>query len=904
MDENSSSNQAWRNLSRRHFVKIAALGVASAALTTGLAVQTTRPTSAAPVNISKATYRDKTLAGILGQVAGVLSGYEFIQNTPLADSYWTGFTYGPYSGDNPYYPPSDYPGFDRLNGPHFLANQVGGDDDYHMEFFIQHMFNDLQSAKMTYQYIRDRWLYYYVGDWGGPAEAMRLMRDEGMIPPLTGQAEFNYFYWLTEAYIETEMVGMLTPGMPNAGRDLTGKFASVVAEGDPVIWAKFLGTMYALAYFNNDAPTIMAEASKVLPRNSWPYQMYQAAVNAHATYPTNWRSAQAALMNIRRNVYQTDNPMAIPDINNGSLVLAILYGNNDYTETGRIASLIGNDADCTASAALGLMGIIKGTAGTPQVIRDRLNLNNAGVYVNDTTTCYPPRIRQNYPASETWTAIVDLYQQNAERFITANGGTINATSYDIQTQTLATEDVVVINNYDFETGNLNGWSTTNQNRAYAEKNGTAQSGNWKGTIYTASTSEDVKLYVTLTGLTTGATYRANAYVQANQQVRLYAENYGGSYIYAEAVSTFGIAHREWVTRSLEFTVTGTTAQVGIHIPAGVQGWANIDNLYVQKISVPAKTRYEAENVTVSGGVVRTGGGASNGAYIGGLNNVGSYLQFTASPGAGEYRLSINYANAWTDTSKLSLYINGVYQGVVPFPRTAAWGTFQRNLIHVPVSLAAGSNTIKLTKENASQGFVEVDYFELGDYPAPVYNTPAGGSTSTSGTGYVVNSPDASMQSGSKVHNPSYEDCPAPQANSIPLYSRGWQVWPGPSGQDGNASYTELGGHSGLYRNTHSKATAYEVYTYQNITGLTNGLHTLKAWVVTTGGQIAKFMSAKNYGGAELTATIPANGGPNWQQITISDIPVTNGTCTIGFYSKANAGNWLSFDDVEFYRQVQ
>ena len=37
---------------------------------------------------------------------------------------------------------------------------------------------------------------------------------------------------------------------------------------------------------------------------------------------------------------------------------------------------------------------------------------------------------------------------------------------------------------------------------------------------------------------------------------------------------------------------------------------------------------------------------------------------------------------------------------------------------------------------------------------------------------------------------------------------------------------------------------------------------------------------------------------SWTQVTIPNIPVTNGQCTIGFYSVAGAGQWLNFDDVE------
>ncbi|MDB5058009.1 MAG: hypothetical protein JWO59_1481 [Chloroflexi bacterium] len=36
-------------------------------------------------------------------------------------------------------------------------------------------------------------------------------------------------------------------------------------------------------------------------------------------------------------------------------------------------------------------------------------------------------------------------------------------------------------------------------------------------------------------------------------------------------------------------------------------------------------------------------------------------------------------------------------------------------------------------------------------------------------------------------------------------------------------------------------------------------------------------------------------------ILISSIQVTNGQCTVGFYSKANGGDFMSVDSVQFYR---
>jgi hypothetical protein len=147
-----------------------------------------------------------------------------------------------------------------------------------------------------------------------------------------------------------------------------------------------------------------------------------------------------------------------------------------------------------------------------------------------------------------------------------------------------------------------------------------------------------------------------------------------------------------------------------------------------------------------------------------------------------------------------------------------------------------------------------------------------------------------------VLNPGFEANGA--ATQTPI---NWSTWPGNTGTNADASFTETSGHSGTYRCTHFKATNYEVSTSQTLTGLKNGTYTLSAWVAGGGGQATAIMSAKGYGiGApELTKPVPQSGWPNWSQISISGINVTNGNCTVGFYSNASASQWLSFDDVSF-----
>lgn len=123
---------------------------------------------------------------------------------------------------------------------------------------------------------------------------------------------------------------------------------------------------------------------------------------------------------------------------------------------------------------------------------------------------------------------------------------------------------------------------------------------------------------------------------------------------------------------------------------------------------------------------------------------------------------------------------------------------------------------------------------------------------------------------------------------------GWGVWPA------GAAYTETSGaNSGTSHLTHWSASPYYVATYQGLTGLSNGLYTVRAWARGNGGQ--RQLYVKNFGAGQVTADLPASSA--YTQVVISNINVTNGTAEIGFWSNDPSGNsWLNVDDVTFYKQ--
>lgn len=78
--------------------------------------------------------------------------------------------------------------------------------------------------------------------------------------------------------------------------------------------------------------------------------------------------------------------------------------------------------------------------------------------------------------------------------------------------------------------------------------------------------------------------------------------------------------------------------------------------------------------------------------------------------------------------------------------------------------------------------------------------------------------------------------------------------------------------------------------------LEDGTYTLSAWVMTNAAQKVNQLYAKNYGGDELTQTLPVSD-LGWNKVVIDNIQVTNGQCEIKVYSIANGGDWCNIDNI-------
>ena len=138
----------------------------------------------------------------------------------------------------------------------------------------------------------------------------------------------------------------------------------------------------------------------------------------------------------------------------------------------------------------------------------------------------------------------------------------------------------------------------------------------------------------------------------------------------------------------------------------------------------AATDYQAENATISQGVVESNHAGFTGTGFVNYDNVaGSYVEWTVAAAAGgSTSLGIRFANGTTASRPMDITVNGtLVANDLAFPPTGAWTTWQT--VSTTAILNAGNNVVRATAAGAAGG-PNVDRLTVGDAAPPTGNMAA------------------------------------------------------------------------------------------------------------------------------------------------------------------------------------
>ena len=234
--------------------------------------------------------------------------------------------------------------------------------------------------------------------------------DSGMVPPQTGLPQHNppASYNLSGQFC-VEAYGMIAPGMPRTAAELGIHYAHIAVSGEPIQAAQFWTSLVSISAFGPGSmeDRIQRALAAVDPKCAMA-RVTRDAIAAWRDHPDDWKAARQAIH--RRWLVENKWNWNSTPTNGGLVLLALLYGDEDFVKTLRYAMALGLDADCnaaTAGAVLGArMGYAKIAALAPAPIPDR----------------YRNRTRPQLPAEMKISEQAELLLRVCRQVILENGG--------------------------------------------------------------------------------------------------------------------------------------------------------------------------------------------------------------------------------------------------------------------------------------------------------------------------------------------------------------------------------------------------------------------------------------------------------------------------------------------------
>jgi hypothetical protein len=244
----------------------------------------------------------------------------------------------------------------------------------------------------------------------------------GILPPLSGHPDFNVHADDIDFQIESDLFGILCPGLPHESMRLCNLFGHIMNYGDGVYGGMFFSGMYAAAFFeDSDVRKVIDAGLACIPKDSQYYKCIADVIAWHAAEPQDWLAVWRKI----EDKWQDDvdcgpgDPFNIDAKLNGAyVVMGLLYGEGDFLKTIEIATRCGQDADCNPSSAAGVLGCMKGYAA--------LGNATAGIpAMADTPFSYTEYSFNN---------LIPACQRMTEKIIARAGGKVSATTFEIPVQ--------------------------------------------------------------------------------------------------------------------------------------------------------------------------------------------------------------------------------------------------------------------------------------------------------------------------------------------------------------------------------------------------------------------------------------------------------------------------------------
>jgi hypothetical protein len=201
---------------------------------------------------------------------------------------------------------------------------------------------------------------------------------KGILPPQSGNPRYNLHADDVDFQIESDLFGMIAPGMPQVSNRFDDRMGHIMNYGDGVYGGMFISAMYTQAFFAKNVREVVEHGLKAIPAQSLYAQLVHDVIQWHDENPNDWLKTWHLLQAKWGEVDHCPDGYKQPfnidaKLNGGYVVIGLLYGNGDWYKTMNYATRCGQDADCNPANAAGILGTLIGARAIPAEYREPLH---------------------------------------------------------------------------------------------------------------------------------------------------------------------------------------------------------------------------------------------------------------------------------------------------------------------------------------------------------------------------------------------------------------------------------------------------------------------------------------------------------------------------------------------------
>ena len=297
------------------------------------------------------------------------------------------------------------------------------DDDTDIEFVTLHAV-EKHGLDINYEQITEAWKAHINRRiWVANRTARDLM-EQGMIPPDTGKKENNPNWFQIDPQLVNEIWSAFYPGMVDKAVERAEWGARITNDSWGIHPTLAYAAMISEAYFSDDPMHLVQTAMAHIPEEGPFYEGMVDLLRWYEENPDDWRATRQKLHDkyyrYEKDGYEAPVSVVSSLINGLCGVLAVLYGEGDFTKSVGIATSAGYDCDNQAATIGGLLGVMHGARGIPEKFtHDCAPHGRWDKPFNDT---YINTSRDGLPIYNKISDIVERIADVAEKAILSEGG--------------------------------------------------------------------------------------------------------------------------------------------------------------------------------------------------------------------------------------------------------------------------------------------------------------------------------------------------------------------------------------------------------------------------------------------------------------------------------------------------